>query len=140
MSRLRSPWEEWPLGSEVTNGTQYGVIVRSDFIWEKTGDYIPMVRVTGGPIKKRFAWEKPNRWRVLTESEAERVQAERDERRMARDADEPASARWKGRSGYTTRYEPRTGSAVVVDAPPVSAEHRAVIDRGRVVGDDDLPY
>lgn len=133
------PWKTWPRGADVTNGTKFGVIVRSDFKSQRTGDYLPMVRVDGGPIRKVWPWEEP-RWRVLTEAEAEMVHARREDARIAADLSSDQVDNRRTRDGRATL--PKWGPARVIPcaAPNATAEQRAAIERGRVATDDDLPY
>lgn len=127
-------WKEFPLHAEVTNGEQYGRIVPSPFISERTGDYLPMVRVDG-LVRKVWPWSAP-RWRVLSEAEAEaRHWAREDARRAADLASEPVDNR-RTRGGAVLPKWRRP--VCVTPADNATEEQRAALDQHR--GGDWNPF
>ncbi len=69
MSRC-SDFTRYEFGDQVTNGTEQGVIVRSDFKSEKTGTHLPRVQITSGSRtgKRVWPWERP-RWLPMLDYE-----------------------------------------------------------------------
>lgn len=151
------------VGDEVAQGERRGVVVWSDGAG-RTGQKFPVVKVTTGYLpgeERKPVARYP--WRPLLDHEGPatfRLVCDRCSRRFTspgrigecrtcwkrtqaedgyRDADlsgDSATATFHGR-----RYTPVTGQVAVCEqAPAATAEQRAVIDRGRVVGDDGCPF
>lgn len=133
------PWETWHLHDEVTNGSEFGKIVRSDF--KVRGEYQPMVRITEGPRarQKVWPWEKP-RWVVMTEGESERAQALREDARRSADLAADTGDNRRTRDGRVTlaKWSPEFRRKVPRVRENATAEQRAALNRHR--GDESNPF